>query len=206
MTEPTYYRIKLDSYSAKAYACMGKFFFGTMEDIGAFVNSIQNHSNPSPDFEEAAAYLPWAYYKTIRGEWDSEVDGESPFTPVELISTSTALYNLDDWKHLCTWRWPHNWHCAFVIRTCRWFRAGRRYYRATKARFVQLRDQGKPAAWPQDQHMFWGFPKVLQKDMPMYEHQLMVLDEEFRQRRQAVTDWITFERNPLHDFNLNWTP
>lgn len=50
--------------------------------------------------------------------------------------------------------------------------------------------------------MFWGFPLVINEEAPIYEHLLMVAEDEFDTFWEARADWMAFEKCPAVPFNV----
>ena len=162
MSNVQYYCLELDDYSAVSFCSFGKCYFGTLEDIRAFIDSL-DQEKPDSHRELVSAFRAYEEGRT-------EVTHHAAFqevpllTPVRLIHKETLVLEDYAWDHLNTWQCTYKMRCDRVETEHLWLEYEGRGFRAMKANFKNLQHEGVLGGWIAIGYMLWGFPCVLQGD------------------------------------------
>ena len=145
MSNVQYYCLELDDYSAVSFCSFGKCYFGTLEDIRAFIDSL-DQERPDSHRELVSAFRAYE-------EGRAEVTHHAAFqevpllTPVRLIHKETLVLEDYAWDHLNTWQCTYKMRCDRVETEHLWLEYEGRGFRAMKATFKNLQHEGVLGGW-----------------------------------------------------------
>ena len=197
--EEQYGIIRLLDYGAPSYITFSKSYFGTLSDIEAFIQAIEQ-SAPSQD-ELAIIH---AYEEFCSGNREvtiktSFMNGQF-FIPLQILHTarfSAAPYR---WIHNNIWDCPNEMLCDRIETKHFWAYDGNLYWRFVKAQFknLQMRDSSVPASCPVKDN-FWGHPQTLVYDAPYTWTRLGERENCFKTLPHMEADYTNFSKNPTID-------
>ena len=194
-----YYRLELDDYSAAAFTSLGKYYYGTLDEIRDFIAQLSND-----DFHDRFSELISAFQAFEFGQ--HEVTHQVAYRETPLLVPAQLLHKekitLDNyaWEHLNTWRWPYSMRCEKVESEHFWFACDREYFRATKAVFTNLQYAGAIGQWKDVGNMLWGFPCILAGGPAGFRNLLGEPERRFQSRAEAQKDWAAFIIKPDPDY------
>lgn len=170
LIEPTgpFFRVELPDYACPAFVTLTKNFFGTLEDINAFLAA---HS------EEQRTNL-----------------GDLKLTAVPIMGTRTAKNSDYKVEHLNVYGWPYIMHSKMVESVHVWLKYDDRYYRCVRARMEALAystpeiDDG---IHPLEGHS-WGYPHLIEYVKPYTFNRLYEVEKSFDTWDEAEKDMKSF--------------
>ena len=97
-----YYRLELDDYSVASFCSFGKYYFGTLGEIRAFINALDK------EYEGSHRELVSAFRAYEGGQTDVThhvAFQEVPLlTPAKLVHAEKAVLKNHAWDHINIWR------------------------------------------------------------------------------------------------------
>lgn len=196
-----YYCLHLDDYSAAAFTSFGKAYYGTMEDLRAFIDALDKDEETHERFEKLIGAFR-AYEAGNTAVTHSVAYQEIPLLePVKLLGAATLRLDNYHWEHLNTWRWPYKMRCDVAETTHYWFSLDGIYCRAVKARFENLQYDGIGGKWNALDGGFWGFPKMIMPDGHYLYNRLAVEEKRFKRKKDSDEDRATFPLTRDVDFS-----
>lgn len=194
-----YYRLELDDYSAVSFCNFGKYYFGTLEEIGAFINMLDK------EYEDTHRELVSAFRAYEGGQTD--VAHHVAFqkvpllTPARLVHTEKVVLKNHAWDHTNTWQRVYKMRCTKVETEHLWLECEGRYFRVMKATFTKLRYESILGGWRQlSNNMLWGFPCILREDTGHFWNTLAEPEKGFQTMEELDQDWEEFKKNPDPQF------
>lgn len=194
-----YYRLALDDYSAAAFCSFGKYYFGTLDEICAFINTVDK------ECEDSHRELVSAYRAYEAGQTDAT--HHVAFQEVPLLTPTTLLHKekimLENyaWDHLNAWESVYKIRCKKVESEHLWLECEGRAFRAVKVTFKRLRYKGALGEWkPVNGKVLWGFPCIIRGDSSQIQSMLAEPEREFSDLGTLEQDWEAFMRNPVPDY------
>ena len=101
--DDTLYRLTLDDYSAASFTSFGKSYYGTLEQIGAFIQSLEKDEDLKGRYKE----LTDAFHQYEAGNTNVQHNvayQKVPLLePVKLVGTATQRLDNYRWDHTNTW-------------------------------------------------------------------------------------------------------
>lgn len=194
-----YYRLALDDYSAAAFCSFGKYYFGTPDEIRAFINTLDNVCGDSHR-ELVSAYRAYEAGQT-------DVTHHVAFQEVPLLTPSRLLHKekivLENyaWDHLNTWECVYGMRCKKVDSEHLWLECEGHTFRAVKATFKGLQYKGALGEWkPVSGKVLWGFPCIIRGDSSQLQSVLAEPERSFSDLEALEQDWKAFARDPVPDY------
>ena len=196
-----YYCLHLDDYSTPAFISYGKAYYGTMEDLKAFMDALDKAEETHERFEKLIGAFR-AYEAGNTAVKHNVAFQEIPLLePVKLLGTATLRLDNYHWEHLNTWKWPYKMRCDVVDTTHYWFSLDGIYCRAVKARFENLQYDGIGSKWSPLDSCFWGFPKMIEPEGRHLYNRLAVEEKRFKRKKDAEADRASFMLTRDVDFS-----
>ncbi len=200
-TNPKYYRLELDDYSAASFTSFGKYYYGTLEDLRGFFGELALDE----DFKDRFKDLTSTFQAFEEGQQNLNHNvafREVPFlVPVRLLHKEKITMENYEWEHTNTWGWPYYMRCEKVESEHLWFACGREYCRTTKAVFSKLQYTGTIGEWSNVGTMLWGFPCILVGDSSGFRNRLAEPEKFFKTKTEAQRDWEMFANSPDPDYS-----
>lgn len=198
MSNVQYYRLELDDCSAVSFCSFGKYYFGTLEDIRAFIDRLDQER---PDFQRELVSAFRAYEEGQTDVTHHAAFQEVPLlTPARLIHKETLVLEDYAWDHLNTWQCIYKMRCDRVETEHLWLVCGDHGFRAMKANFKSLQYEGVLGEWITIGDMLWGFPCVLQRDSEHFRNVIAEPEKGFKNTAELEQDWEKFKKNPDPQF------
>ena len=195
-----FYRLELDDASAASFTSFGKYYYGTLDEIEAFIAAIDNDTRWREDYQPLVA----AFKAYISGDHKVKhmvAYREVPFlTPVRLLHTEVGYLENYSWEHLNTWRWPYPMRCDKVECNHFWLKDGNNYVRCMKAVFYGLAYEGLMDDWTEVGGMLWGYLHMIEYEPPRVFNRLAETEKTFNSKDEALKDWTSFRSNYAPDF------
>lgn len=198
--EEQYYCLNLDDYSAAAFTSFGKAYYGTLPQIRAFIQAIEDDKDRGKDFKLLidAFHAHEAGNTTVKHYVAYQ---EIPvLEPVEWIAEMPQRYDSYQWEHLNTWRWPYYMRCSNVETKHIWIKADGYYARCILARFENLVYKGFRDQWSGVDGAFWGFPHIIELDGRFCYNRLAVEEKRFKCKSDMMEDQESFSLTRDVDF------
>ena len=194
-----YYRLELDDYSAVSFCSFGKYYFGTLEDIRAFINTLDK------ECEDSHRELVSAFRAYEGGQTDAAhhvaFQKVPLLTPTRLVHTEKVVLQNYAWDHMNTWHRAYKMRCAKAETEHLWLECEGRYFRVIKVTFTKLRYESILGGWRQlSENMLWGFPCILREDADYFWNALAEPEKGFQTMEELEQDWEAFKRNPDPQF------
>lgn len=194
-----YYRLELDDYSTASFCSFGKYYFGTLEEIRAFINAVDEKCKGCHR-ELVSAFRAYEAGQT-------EVTHHAAFqevpllTPARLVHKENLVLENYDWEHLNTWQSVYKMRCEKVETEHLWLECEGCGFRAVKANFKKLQCESVFGGRREiGEDMLWGVPCMLQEDSGRFRNVLAELEKGFQNREEIEQDWETFKKVPDPQF------
>ena len=191
----TLYRLMLDDYSAASFTSFGKAYYGTLEQISGFIDSLETDEELEGRYTELIA----AFRRFCSG--DQSVTHNVAYQkvpllePVKLIGSTTQRLDNYRWEHKNTWGWPYAMRCDAVETQHYWIAAEGYYARCVIALFENLAYHGVGHEWNQVGTMLWGFPHIIESSGDLVTNTLLVEEKRFSKRKDMLADKEAFAEN-----------
>lgn len=195
-----YYRLSLLDCSTPSFATFSKAYYGTMEDIRVFKQSLAaTRTGECPSSLESALDIALGGNTSVNNPdlyWD-----EALILPVTVIGKANATLHNHTWVHFNIWDCPTEMQCDRVETEHLWIVDGENYIRAMFVRFDGLRRQTyngefKPIS------TLWGHPGVITvKAQRRYANTLAITEKRFGSEMELVADMELFPINHDIDFS-----
>ena len=191
----TLYRLMLDDYSAASFTSFGKAYYGTLEQITGFIDSLETDEELEGRYTELIA----AFRRFCSG--DQSVTHNVAYQkvpllePVKLIGSTTQRLDNYRWEHKNTWGWPYAMRCDAVETQHYWIAAEGYYARCVIALFENLAYHGVGHEWNQVGTMLWGFPHIIESSGDLVTNTLLVEEKRFSKRKDMLADKEAFAEN-----------
>lgn len=199
MSDLQYCSLELDDCSAASFCSFGKYYFGTLDEIRAFINTVDK------ECEDSHRELVSAFRAYEAGRID--VTHHAAFQKVPLLTPARLLHKekivLENyvWDHLNTWKSVYEMRCKKVESEHLWLECEGRAFRAVKATFKGLQCKGVLGNWrPVSGKVLWGFPCIIRGDSAQLQNMLAEPEREFSDLETLEQDWEEFAKNPVPDY------
>ena len=191
-----YYAITLEDYSVPAYVSSTKEYFGTLDEITAFINSLRH--------DEYHKGLVEAFDKYCEGDINVKhyvaYNNYQLMHPVSLIATFEHELSETDYDHINIWGCPYYMRFKKAKMKHYWFKLGKDYYRCLKVIFEELQYQSRSGNWFCQEEGYWGHPYMLTFKPPHTYNNLAVIEKIFCSVEEFNQDGEKF--NPEEDYDL----
>lgn len=193
------YKLRLDDYSAASFTTFSKDYFGTLEDISAFIESLRSDEA----FSETFADLILHFDRYMSGEKNIThivAYREEPFlVRAKCLGTSTSYLKNHKWEHLNTWDWPYDMKCKEAKSTHVWLSCRGNYARCIRTEFNDLK-YGNSALKYVTPGKSWGFPHQIEVIGKTTYNRMFVIEKTFKNKKEALIDMQKFEIDPDPNF------
>jgi hypothetical protein len=186
------YKLCLDDYSAASFTSFSKDYYGTLDEIAAFINSIRDDGELADKYTELIA----CFDRYMGGKKDvvhNVAYKEVPFlVRVKRLGTAESVLRNHKWEHVNTWQSPYNMKCKEAISTHIWISCKGSYARCVQTTFVDFKYEnidGKYVALG----MFWGFPHQIETKVDRTFNRLYVVEKMFKSKAEALVDMEKFK-------------
>ena len=188
----TLYRLMLDDYSAASFTSFGKAYYGTLEQIAGFINSIENDADLDGRFTELIAAFRQYCSGDLSVTHNVAYQKVPLLEPVKLVGSATQRLDNYRWNHKNTWGWPYAMRCDTVETQHYWISAEGYYARCVVALFENLAYHGVGREWNQVGNMLWGFPHIIESSGNLVTNTLLVEEKRFSKRKDMLADKEAF--------------
>ena len=195
-----YYRLELDDAAAASFTSLGKYYYGTLDEIAGFISAFENDPKLKDDYQPLIS----AFKTYVAGDHQVKhmvAYREVPFlTPVRLLHEEKGHLENFSWEHLNTWRWPYMMRCEKA--ECRhfWFKEEETFVRCVKAVFYGLAYEGLMDDWIKVGDMLWGYSHMIEFEPPRVYNRLAEIEKTFKTRDDALADIASFRSDYSPDF------
>ena len=193
------YRLRLDDYSAASFTSFSKDYFGTLEDISAFIDSFRSDE----DFSETFADLVANFDRYMGGEKNIThivAYQEKPFlVRAKRLGTATSYLENYKWEHINTWGWPYNMKCKEAESAHVWLSCSGVYSRCVRTVFTDLKYENTICKYVSP-GAIWGFPHQIETRDNITCNRLFVVEKIFKNKAEALLDMQKFEIDPDPNF------
>lgn len=194
-----YYRLELDDYSTVSFCSFGKYYFGTLEEIRAFIDTLDKKCKSSHR-ELVAAFRAYEAGQ-VAATHHVAFQEVSLLMPAKLIYKEKAVLENHTWEHLNTWQCVYKMRCEKVETEHLWIECEGRGFRVLKASFRGLQHESVLRGWRDiHENMLWGFPYILQEDSGRFRNVLAEPEKGFETMEKLEQDWENFKNNPDPQF------
>lgn len=196
-----YYRLLLDDYSAASFTSFDKDYFGTLEEINEFFESMK----ADKELAERQKYVLSVYDQYLAGNKTISHNvayREVPFlVPAKVLGMAKSELTDYSWEHLNTWRWTYEMRCGIVVSDHIWFSCYGRYTRCVKANFTNLQYTVPFGKYKPLGDVFWGYPCQITGKNGTLRNRLYVVEKWFKNKTEAMDDQEKFKQSPDPDFS-----
>jgi len=201
MVNEQYYRLELDEVAAPSFTSFGKYYYGTMDQLRKFIKALEDADYIGDHSKE----LIVAFHAYEAGQTDAR--HSVAYHDVPLLVPVTILHEeahrMTDfaWVHMNIWEWPQNMRCKSVETKHLWIQDGDCYCRALFAFFTGLEHQGITKEWHKVGEMLWGYPEMLDYNIPHIQNRLAEVELTFAEVEDLEADWEAFRKSPTPVFS-----
>lgn len=196
-----FYRLLLDDYSAAAFTSFDKDYFGTLEQIDEFFESIKADKK----FAERQKYVLSIYEQYLAGNKSithNVAYRDVPFlVPAKVLGTAKSELTDYSWEHLNTWRWPYDMKCDLVVSDHIWFSCYGKYTRCIKVDFTNLQYKVTLNKYEPLGDVIWGYPCQITGKNGNLRNRFYVVEKWFKNKAEAMNDQTKFKEYPDPDFS-----
>ena len=187
----TLYGITLDDYFSPSFCSSTKTYFGSLDEIQAFIESLEDTEQYLITKEAFKRYL----------EGDTEATHHVAYSEYRLLETVEVLaeeeIKLDKtaWEFLNVWRFPQYMEIDSGSVKKVILKHGKTYLRAIKASVSGLRTADRPDApkseWLELCGGFWGHPGILIANENTVHSTLYMKEKEYKTKKKAIENFRT---------------
>ena len=187
----TLYGITLDDYFSPSFCSSTKTYFGSLDEIQAFIESLEDTEQYLITKEAFKRYL----------EGDTEATHHVAYSEYRLLETVEVLaeeeIKLDKtaWEFLNVWRFPQYMEIDSGSVKKVLLKHGKTYLRAIKASVRGLRTATRPDApkseWIELCGGFWGHPGILIASENTVDSTLYMKEKEYKTKKEAIEKFRT---------------
>lgn len=196
-----FYHLLLDDYSAASFTSFDKDYFGTLEQINEFFESIKSDKQMAKHQE----YILSIYEQYLAGNktvTHKVAYRDVPFlVPAKVIGVQKSKLTDYSWEHLNTWHWTYEMKFDIVESEHIWFSCYGKYSRCIQANFTNLQYKGIFDNYEPMDGMIWGYPCQITGKNGNLRNRLYVVEKWFKAKEEAMNDQIQFEQSPDPDFS-----
>ena len=193
MNKNNYFRLELDDYAMPAFTSFGKYYFGTQEEISAFIRAVEQREETRG---KPPSQLVSGFHAYIAGDRTAKHNvayRDVPLlTPATLLQEETITQTALQWTHFNIWQWPIEMRCSQVQSKHLWIECEGDYYRSLTAIFTNLQWEGAAGEWHNADGGFWGYPEMLLVEPPVTASRLAVPEKVFNSVEELESDWQSF--------------
>lgn len=188
-----FYRLCLDDYSAAAITSFDKYYFGTLDMISKFINTLKNDENTAERFHDLITtheeYLNGNKKITHRIAFQ-----DVPYLiPVKILGQDTSEVQDYSWEHLNTWHWIYDMHCEDAKSEHLWISCKGEYFRCIKTCFANLQYQNTLGKYVPVSSI-WGHPGTLENEDAYLQNRLFVIEKKFANKAATIEDIELFKQ------------
>ena len=187
----TLYGITLDDYFSPSFCSSTKTYFGSLDEIQAFIESLEDTEQYLITKEAFKRYL----------EGDTEATHHVAYSEYRLLETVEVLaeeeIKLDKtaWEFLNVWRFPQYMEIDSGSVKKVILKHEKTYLRAIKASVSGLRTADRPDApkseWLELCGGFWGHPGILKANENTVHSTLYMKEKEYKAKKEAIENFRT---------------
>lgn len=195
-----YYRLQLDDYAAPSFVDWTKDYFGTLDEVRAFIDALASNEKTRDNFAELIAAFR-AYEAGNHNVMHHVGYQEVPLLePVEVLGSVFWKQEHYAWTHVNTWGCSYCMRCETVETQHLWLSCASGFRRVVKARFKNLQYQGMSDSWYQLDDGYWGHPQIICSRDGWQYNRLAVQEQSWDDRSSALQDMRSFQ--DIQDVNL----
>ena len=187
----TLYGITLDDYFSPSFCSSTKTYFGCLDEIQAFIESLEDTEQYLITKEAFKRYL----------EGDKEATHHVAYSEYRLLETVEVLaeeeIKLDKtaWEFLNVWSFPQYMKIDSGTAKKVLLKHGKTYLRTMKASVCGLRTADRPDApkseWLELCGGFWGHPGILKANENTVHSTLYMKEKEYMTKKEAIEKFRT---------------
>ena len=186
------FKLYLEDHSAASITSFEKSYFGSIETIDEFINTIQGNDKLINEYNELVSCLD----KYTKGEKDithNVAYKDVPFlTPVKILGTDTSLLTDYKWRHINTWGFPYDMKCEEVNSTHVWISCKGEYFRCIKSEFKELKYENVLGEYTA-LGAAWGLTYQIEVKNDITYNRMFVIEKTFKNKNEALADIEKFK-------------
>lgn len=187
------YRLRLDDYSAAAFTTFDKYYFGTLDMISEFINTLKADEDTSKKFHDLIA-IHEEFVCGNKNVTHNVAYQESPYlVRTKVLGRDTSHLQKHSWEHLNTWRWIYDMHCDDATSEHIWISCRGEYFRCIKTTFANLQYQNTIGNFVPISSL-WGHPGILKNEDIHLGNRLYVIEKRFPNKTSAMEDIESFKQ------------
>ena len=180
------YRINLEDCSAADFTSFSKPYYGSLDEIRELLTAIRDDPNMKGCCTEVLNAFFNLYEKGRRGVMHRVAYKEVPLLErVQILGKREFVLSDYSWEHINTWGWPYQMRCKSVLVSQFWVSRKGEFSRCFRALFDGLEYDGANG-WKAVGNMLWGYPHMLEYEVPQIYNRLMVEDASFSSLNEAM--------------------
>lgn len=189
------YKLCLDDYSAASFTSFDKKYFGTIDMIETFINTIKNDEQISDKFGDLISVFD-KYKNGEKNITHNVAYREVPFlSKVKLLGTANSILTDYKWEHLNTWGWPYKMRYKEAKSEHIWLSYQKKYVRCIRTQFTDLQYENTAGKY-NSPGMLWGFPHQIEIANNTTFNRLYVVEKIFKNKQEALDDMASFQKKP----------
>ena len=195
-----YYCLRLWDYGVLAYISMSKIYYGTLEDMEAFIEDLEHDEKTRRRLQETIAAFREFEAGNHAVTHNVAYQDFPILEPVENLGDAMMELGTYEWTHINVWGCKYEMRCDSVALEHLWIDGPEGCCRVVKARFQNLQHRGYDGTWRSLSDGFWGHPKMLYMEDDALCNRLFVQDKHFENQKAAQKDWAFFDAKPDLNF------
>lgn len=166
-------QIQLYDYSHAQFGTFFKSYFGTSEDIAAFLAEVDR----IPGFQVQEPY---------------------PRIESRILEIRSSIQTAYKFHHFNVWNWPYEVSCETIESVHLWIQSGDRFYRCMKARLSKPSYYCEDTDTTHNLgSVLWGYPGILKVEDVTITNRLYVVEKVFKKQEEMRADILAFDGRPL---------
>lgn len=194
------YLLALDNYAMPAFTSFSKHYFGTLEDIGGFVEALrateENAKHENRLIGSRDRYMAGDHNATYNAAYQ---DGRL-LVRVKCLGTAESMLSNHEWEHLNTWEWPYYMRCTKAESTHVWLSYQGSYVRCIRTRFSNLEYKNTQGKYTAPSGCYWGYPHQIEEEDSITYNRMYVIEKTFKHKTEALLDMENFKAKPDIEF------
>lgn len=187
----TLYGITLDDYFTPSICSSSKTYFGSLDEIQAFIELLEDNEQYLQTKEAFKSYLEGNTEATHRVAYSEHRLLEA----VDVLAEEEIKLDKTAWEFLNVWQWPQYMELDNGTIKKVLLKHGKTYLRAIKASIRGLRTADRPDAptneWLELCGGFWGHPGILVANESTVDSTLYMKEKEYKTKKEATENFRT---------------
>ena len=200
MAKQGWFKILLDDYSAPAFITATKSYYGTVNDVAKFIDSLRINEVHKHDYKDTIIAFDSFLAGNMNAMHTISYTESKILNPVEVFYKEEHKVESFEWEH------KNVWDCAYLMRLDAaetqhlWIKDEDKYYRILKAKIEGLYYKGLKGEWIPLEDNFWGFPGLIVSEGNFLCNQLACIEKTFDSFNELQNDHVAYQTK--HDVNF----